>query len=683
MRFLSFLIFSFLFFVTLPVYSQIPKDMQQELDNGVNDLKKQIAQQEKQIVEAKKNKEDPAIIKEMEDQLVMLKNQLSMISKITKTVSTIPTKTIQEISDNSDNDIPKFPKLNPAGIESLPKISSKAALTSYITELHNRFLKKIDPALVASFKQIQTQLENDPEKMASAALSAWYSQAPSQSILLITKAAMQPKTSDLTMNNLGAILNMGGLELRAIPILNYLVTQYPNNSMVLNNLGQAYAGVGDLNNAMMYLARCIQIEPNHPQANNTAGQIELSRGNTGAAIQHFKNSLNGAFTPEADRRVRFVEPEMDIMDYIKSHIHMPEYFNEDKYNVPQQCQNVNEAESLTAVYNGYKDMVGNIISRFYPLKNEYADKTKEHMMQRAKDALAVKKLSNPPFYVQAGYAWDALQKKYKKDLEWLLQVDKDFEIRKQQAYERLDNSRRPDCAGQTAAVNAYLSEMADITKAWQRKHIVINKKYINQFIYWSFLFSFSSDEFKMKYYIWVINYLEEMRQIARTELWGPPCKEINQGTTPTAEIPLEEPKCPIDFELKLIVGKIALNCQHFVFSGGEGIKFKYEKNFPSKQSTLTVGIGGTLELGGNVGGGFAASTSVDLGEAIFLTLDGNGNFEDFGMIAQAIVSAEVTLVSQQLISANAGTGCSAVVNSGLTVSGNASVTPPAPLQGLY
>ena len=683
MRFLLLLFFSFSFFIALPAGAQLPKDAQQQLDQGVTELKKQIADQEKQIADAKKNKEDPESIKEMEDQLTMLKNQLAMISKITKTVSSIPTKTIQEVSDNSGNDIPKFPKFNAAGIESLPTISSKAALTNYITELHNRFLKKIDPEFIASFKLIQTQLENDPEKMASAALAAWYSQAPSQSILLITKAAMHSKASDLTMNNLGAILNMGGLELRSIPILNYLVNQFPNNAMVLNNLGQAYAGVGDLNHAMMYFARCLQIEPNHPQANNTAGQIELSRGNTAAATQHFKNSLNGAFTQEANRRVRFVEPEMDIMDYIKSHIHMPEYFNEDKYNVPPQCQNVNEAEALTAVYNGYSDMVGNIMSRFYPLKNDYADKTKEHMMQRAKDALAVKKLSNPPFYTQAGYAWDALQKKYMVDLEWLMQVDKDFEIRKQQAYERLNNNRRPDCAGETAVINAYLSEMADITKAWQRKHTAISKKYINQFIYWSFLFSFSSDEFKMKYYMWVINYLQEMKKIARTELWGPPCKQIEQGNTPAEEIPLEEPKCPIDFELKLIVGKIALNCQHFVFSGGEVIKFKYEKNFPSKQSTLTVGIGGTLELGGNVGGGFAASTSVDLGEAIFLTLDGNGNFSDFGMSAQASVSAEVTLVSQQLISANAGTGCSAGVNSGLTVSGSASITPPAPLQSLY
>ncbi len=661
---------------------QIPKSMQAEIDQGFGELRKQVTDKEKQIADAKKNKEDPESIKEMEEELTMLKNQLSLISKLTKSVASVPTKTIQQISESSDEDIPKFPKFNPAVIEALPKINSQTALTSYITELHIRFLKKINPELIASFKEIQSQLENDPEKMASAALSAWYSQAPSQSILLITKAAMQSKASDLTMNNLGAILNMGGLELRAIPILTYLVNQFPNNSMLLNNLGQSYAGVGDVNRAMMYFGRCLQIEPNHPQANNTAGQIELSRGNTSAASQHFKNSLNGAYTEESARRARFVDPAIKIMDYIKTHIRMPEYFNEDKYNVPPQCQNVNEAEALTAVYNGYKDMVGNIIARFYPLRTEYTNKTNKHMVQRAKDALAVKKLSNPPFYVQAGYAWDDLQKKYMSDQEWLMQVDKDFEIRKQQAYDRLNNSRSTDCAAMTGKINAYLSEMADITKLWQRKHVVINKKYINQFIYWSFLFSFSSDEFKMKYYLWVINYLEEMQRIARTELWGPPCKEMEQGNTPAEEIPLEEPHCPIDFELKLIVGKIALNCQRFVFSGGEVIKFKYEKNFSSKQSTLSLGIGATLELGGNVGGGFSGSTSVNLGEAVFITLDGNNNFADFGMNAQASVSAQVSVVSQQLVSGKADLECSAGINSGLTVSGSSSVES-APLKGLY
>jgi hypothetical protein len=235
----------------------------------------------------------------------------------------------------------------------------------------------------------------------------------------------------------------------------------------------------------------------------------------------------------------------------------------------------------------------------------------------------------------------------------------------------------------TAKTNAYLQEMADITKAWQRKHTTINKKYINQFIYLSFLYSFSSDEFRVKYYTWIDNYLREMQSIARTELYGPPCKQMDPGNKPAEEIPIDEPKCPIDFELKLIVGKIALNCQRFSFGGGELVKLKYEKNFSSKQSTLTVGIGATFELGGNVGGGFSGSTSIDLGEAVFLTLDGNNNFSDFGMNAKASVSTEISLVGEQLISGEAKVGCSAGVNSGLTVSGSSSITPPAPLKGLF
>lgn len=682
MRILSILFFSSIF-LALQVTAQIPKNVQHQLDQGTNEIKKKVMELEKQIAEAKINKEDPASIKEMEDQLTMLKNQLSLISKVKKSVATVPTKTIQEVNDNSGNDIPKFQNFNPTEIESLPKITSKAALIVYVTELHNRFLKKINPELIASFKQIQTQLENDPEKMASASLAAWYSQAPSQSVLLITKAAMQSKASDLTINNLGAILNMGGLELRAIPILNYLVDQYPNNSMLLNNLGQAYAGVGDLNHAMIYFGRCLQIEPNHPQANNTAGQIELSRGNTAAATQHFKNSLNGAYTEEAARRVRFVEPEMDINDYINKHLRMPEYFNEDKYNVPPQCGNVNEAEGLTAVYNGYKDMIGNLILKFSTLQKIYSEKTERNMMQRAKDAFALKKLTNPPFFVQAGYAWHALEKKYIADQQWLQQEDKEFEKRKQEAYDRHLKEGSPDCAVTTGKINAYLQEMADITKLWQRKHTAINKKYINQFIYWSFLFSFSSDEFRLKYYTWVINYLYEMQRIARTELYGPPCTEMSTGNTPADEIPLEEPKCPIDFDFKLFVAKISLNCEKFSISGGELVKLKYEKNFSSKQSTLTLGIGGTLEAGGNFGGGFSGSISADLGEAVFLTLDGNNNFSDFGMSVNTTLSGQVSLAGLQLAAADASLGYSAGVNSGLSQSSSASFTPPAPLKGLY
>lgn len=681
-----------LLIISLSSAGQVPKNMQAEIQRGVNELKKQLTDLEKQIDDAKKNKEDAETIKGLEDQLAMLKQQLDLIANVTTKVSKIPAKDIQEVSYNDyPNAVPKFPKSNPAVIAAMPKISSQAALTSYVSDLHNQFLKKVNPEIITSFKEIETKLENDWNKVAATGLTAWYSEAPSQAILLLTKAALQPKPSDITINNLGALLNMGGLENRSLPILRWLETLYPQNAMVLNNLGQAYAGLGELNDAMRFLGRCIAIEPNHPQASCTAGQIELSRGNNTAALQHFKNSLKGAYTEEADRRVRFVEPEMKLEDYVKHNLHMPEYFNEMKYNVPPQCQNVSEAERLWAVYNGYRDMIGALKEKYHVLALEYQDKTTMKLKKRSQDAIAGKEINTPPFIKKGMLGWNEMMKKYNSDGEWLAVMDRDYEKRRKEIFDNYVATAptNGECAALTAHVNQYMRDMADATAIWQRKHTAFNKKYINQAIYWSFLISFSNDEFKLRYYTWISNYLGEMGHIAKTELSGPPCIEIKQGNTPTDEIPLLEPDCPINLELKLIVGKIKLNCDKFEISGGEGVKFKYEKNFKSKQSTFSVGIGVTFELSKNFGGGYEGSVSVDAGESVFITLDGNNNFSDLGLSLSAKASIGVEKSSsmavgeivQQISSksdvmgAEVKAGYTVGVNSGINFTGKASFTP--------
>ena len=689
-------------FLVMPVSAQTPskKEMQGQMQQGINKLKKQITDLEKQIAAARASKENAETIKGMEEQLTMLKQQLQMMQRLTGTVSKISTMDLQQVINANDPGAPgKFPKSNPALLESLPKLTSKEAVTNYVNDLHNQFLKKVNPELVISFKQIEAQLEKDISKMEASALAAWYNEAPAQSILLITKAAANPKASDLTLNNLAALLNMGSLENKSLPVLKYLESIHPDNAMVLNNLGQAYTGLGELNSAMIAFGRCIQQEPNHPQANYTAGEIELSRGNNAAATQHFKNSLNGAYTDEADRRVRFVEPEMDIDNYIKQNLHMPEYFNEYKYNVPRQCQNVNEAEELTAVYKGFDDMLIAASKKYGDIGAAVSEKANQNMMQRMKDAAAMKQLTQPPFIKKATYAWDALMKKYQSDGEWLMIMDQDYQQRRKEITENFDArtkaSRSTDCAIQTANINQYLREMADVTKAWQLKYAAFNKKYINQFIYWSFLNSFSSDEFKMKFYGFVGSYISLMRNIARTELWGPPCDQMEQGNTPAQPVLIEEPKCPIELELKLIVGKIALSCEKFSFSGGELIRFKYEKNFKSKQSTMELGIGFGLDIGAGFGG-FNASASLKASESVFITFDGNNGISDVGlsMAAKASAGAEVGAskgigeivkeigATKEIGSAGAGVEAKVGIDSGWTFNEGPlkSVLNPAPQQ---
>lgn len=680
------------------INGQIPKSVQNEINQGTTDLRNQITDLEKQIADAKKNKESPESIKELEDQATLLRRQLGLIQKVTGAASRVPTKTVQQVIDNDNPDaINKFPKANPALLKSLPNLTSKAQVTTYVSELHNQFLKKINPELVTSFKAIELQIEKDVLKMESSSLAAWYNESPSQAILLMTKAALNPKATDLTLNNLAAMLNMGSLESRSLPVLRYLVNTYPNNAMILNNIGQAYTGLGELNTAMMYFGRCIQLEPNHPQANNTAGEIELSRGNTAAAEQHFINSITGAFTENAERRARFINNQIKLKDYVKLNMHVPEYFNENKYNVPPQCQNVYEAERLSAVYKGYGDMIGPLYQKYHALANEYFDKTKRNLQKRSQDAFAMKELSVPPFYSKAGFIWNELMKDRTSDGEWLSVMDENYATRCKEIRESF-NARKPgsECASQIASMNEYLRDMADATRNWQLKHTAFVKKYINQIIYLSFLNTFSSDEFKWKFYTWVSNYLGEMQRIAKTELWGPPCDEMAQGNTPVEQILIEDPKCPIDFELKLIVGKIGLNCQKFSFSGGELIRFKYEKNFKSKQSTMELGIGFGLDIGAGWGG-FNGSVSANASESIFITWDGNNNISDVGLSMAAKVSAGVEVsgskeigqvvkeigATKQIGSVEAGVEATVGVDSGWSFDEGplkSVLNPPAPSQ---
>ena len=54
----------------------------------------------------------------------------------------------------------------------------------------------------------------------------------------MVKAATTSPDDGLILNNCAAILNMSGIEQKAIPILKYILQSYPDNAMLLNNLGR-------------------------------------------------------------------------------------------------------------------------------------------------------------------------------------------------------------------------------------------------------------------------------------------------------------------------------------------------------------------------------------------------------------------------------------------------------------
>ena len=97
-------------------------------------------------------------------------------------------------------------------------------------------------------------------------------------------------------------------------------------------------------------------------------------------------------------------------------------------------------------------------------------------------------------------------------------------------------------------------------------------------------------------------------------------------------------ECPLDIVIPFGVGKVQLNCDQFSISGGEGLVFGYERNFKTHQSTLSVGIGLTLELQGKIGP-VKAGVRAGVTESFFVTFDGNNGIADAGLKNEAKVSA--------------------------------------------
>ena len=114
-----------------PVFAQVisKNEMEAQMQGAVNVLKKEIAELEKQITEAKKNKEDEETIKGLGDQLAMLKKQVAMMGGLNKSLSGISEKTFQRAGERETI----IPGKDSVRINTLPqKILSDSGLSIFI-----------------------------------------------------------------------------------------------------------------------------------------------------------------------------------------------------------------------------------------------------------------------------------------------------------------------------------------------------------------------------------------------------------------------------------------------------------------------------------------------------------------------------------------------------------------------
>jgi tetratricopeptide (TPR) repeat protein len=581
-------------------------------------------------------------------------------------------------SDYGNVDNWKFPAKNTALLSSLPKkVFTKPELVSFLNDIYSQLSKKLPAGISSSVQSIAAKYNNDGNKMGDAAIVGWYTNYREESLLLIIKAAANSPDNGLLLNNCAAILNMGGIEQKAIPILKYILQSYPGSSMVLNNLGQAYAGLGETDTAMVYLGRCIKIEPENPEANNTAGQIEATKGNTEKAISYFEQSIKGAYNKPAELKLSKLKKSSSIVPFVRPRVKLPEYFNQFKYKFPAQCTSVDNATTVEAEYIAFRNTVSdqqvNYLRKLNAANINFSQNLPPGRIVKKDEFIA------QPFHelcsimardVLKAFSVDVVSydKKYYADIATLEnEYQEKFQIIKKDYVEREKAARKAGCCGEgntsccvpdgeeckalNALANQYLPKFAVITEDWQEKNMVVLKKYFDELLYWGYLefHPYGEANFLVQcFYPAITQYLGMLVKAGITRIIKP-CIYEPPTSSSFDSIAIKEMECPLDIVIPLLAGKIQLNCDKFSVSGGEGAVFSYERNFKTHQSTLSAGIGLTLELTAKAGP-VKAGVSATATETAFITFDGNNGIADFGLKNEAKVSAGATGVGKKEVS---------------------------------
>jgi len=303
-------------------------EIQAQMDEATNGLRKELADLKKQLKETT----DPQEKESLQEQITMLEKQLTMMGGLNKNLSAMSDKTIQQGLEE-DAEESAVPKRDITRISSLPKtVLSEAQLALFIKNVHLQIEKMIPPLekkdATDMYNETMTK-HNSIAAVANTASTCWMTGNPEKALYMLGKICMTDLTDGDNLNNYAAFLVMSGGEHTAIPILEYLNAKYPNNSTVLNNIGQAWYGLGDIDKSKKYLDDALEVYKTHSIANSTLSKIYQSKGLTTPSINALKVSLKESYDPEKEAELSRLGYEAKLMDLPRLTVPFPK----DPFNI--------------------------------------------------------------------------------------------------------------------------------------------------------------------------------------------------------------------------------------------------------------------------------------------------------------------------------------------------------------
>ncbi len=229
----------------------------------------------------------------------------------------IPKATDQQLAAAWEKENRLVPKKDAARIAAIAKSVTDDRMATYIASIQKELMQTMNADVIKKGDKLYEFINANSKNAAEAgnmAIGFWIAGKPEMALYLLGKVCTDNPAQTDNLANYAAMLTMQGGQHLAIPVLNNLNSKFPKNSTLLNNLGQAWFGLGDIDKAGNYLDSALKLYPFHPQANLTKAAILENKGNKTGAIECIKKSIRHAYTKEKEDKLRQLGHKLSLAD---------------------------------------------------------------------------------------------------------------------------------------------------------------------------------------------------------------------------------------------------------------------------------------------------------------------------------------------------------------------------------
>jgi hypothetical protein len=620
----------------------------------------------------KPEKEKPPTQKEMEE---MMKEAEKMMGEMspedkkmmdsmgikTPSLKNAPKVTDKQLADAWENENRIVPKRDAARIAAIPNAVTDSKMAAYIAAVQKSVTALLKPEVVATgnkaYDYIKSVSKNSGEA-ANMSVGFWLAGQPEIAIHILGKICAEDAGNTDNLNNYAAMLSMLDAPQLAIPILNNLNTKFPKNSTLLNNLGQAWFGLGEIGKAEKYLDSVIRIYAYHPQANLTKAAIEESRGNIVNAKEAVKKSMQHSYTKDKEEKLAKLGEKTSEKNFRLPRRTKADPMNLSGFQSPGFPKSVDECIQAEKEWKEFYDQLDNKYSLLQKLKkqaDEIAAKGQALRLKADMDLVrtAMAKpgtqgqfISVPMYADRAGKMYTAYTELYSKKLESFLKKAADYmkgeavtvanlyseEMKKLHEEDNEQTGEgKPNkdyCPKYKEASDKYLKIINPKLEEFYKESLKLQKEFLNESAYW-YLYIQWPDTYeatKLSFQMSWLNTLKQGMGLSGFDKGYPffsitqyVCKKEEKEPGKNKLKEFDDIACQYNSKVDFKTIVIETNCSHTKITYNMGPAKIIEKELGTEYTGSTIKLTPKVSVGGQAGpikieGSVGVDVTVEVGK---------------------------------------------------------------------